>query len=462
MIEFANATVAKSGVILFQDFNLKIPPEENWVIQGNNGSGKTTLLQLTAGVLHPISGRVRHSFLTGNDWDTLYRQRQKKIHLIPAHGLQALVGGSDGLFYQQRYYSMGETGVPKVREVFGQGAKKLKTLGISETFNIQKLLELPVTRLSNGQLKKVIILRQLIKNIPTLLLMDYPFDGLDAESRKDFSDFIDEIAIRFGIQIIIVDHGDALPKVITRKLVLHNFKIHNIETIEARPASHDRSMKPVSLTLDEEGKQPVVEMKNLSIQYSERKIIQNLNWRINKGERWALTGRNGSGKTTLFSLIYADHPMAYSQEVYLFGRRRGTGESIWDIKRRINYFGPEQIHFLNPKAMRLTGREYILMQPHKNRDQLDKLVAFFNVQAYINRPINHLSSGQLQLVFLLNMFLDDKELLLLDEPFQFLDPESHERVTRYLNHHLTRNTTLVLITHNENDVIMWTQKRKQI
>ena len=208
--------------------------------------------------------------------------------------------------------------------------------------------------------------------------------------------------------------------------------------------------------------QPVVEMEDLTIAYSGKKILSNLNWRINKGERWALTGKNGSGKTTLFSLIYADHPMAYSQRVFLFGKRRGSGESIWDIKKRINYFGPEQIHFLNPKALTLSAREYILMQTHKDPERLDKLIDFFNAEGYIHSPLRFLSSGQLQLALLMNMFLDDKELLLLDEPFQFLDPHNHEKVTHYLNHYLDKDITLVLITHDEKDVVKWTQLRKRL
>jgi ABC-type Mn2+/Zn2+ transport system ATPase subunit len=73
-----------------------------------------------------------------------------------------------------------------------------------------------------------------------------------------------------------------------------------------------------------------------------------------------------------------------------------------------------------------------------------------------------LSSGQLQMVLLINMFLDDRELLLLDEPFQFVDPTNHEKVNRYLHHYLNKNTTLVMITHDEKDVAQWTQLRKHL
>ena len=461
MIELENVTIAKTGTKLFDNFTLKIQADEHWVIQGNNGAGKTLLLQLIAGALHPISGRVRHAFIRGDDWDTLYQERLSKIHLIPTHWLQAVLTGVDGLFYQQRYYSIDESQLPKVRDVFGDDVENLNTFEFSERFDIRNLLDLHITRLSNGQLKKVVIMRQLVKNIPRFLLLDYPFDGLDAESRHDLSAFIDELAMKYHIQIVMVDHGWLLPKVINRRLVLSSFRINKIESIKwQQPVSNPEVIRQQAPKPREE--EPVVEMRDLTIAYSGNEIISGLNWRINKGERWALTGRNGSGKTTLFSLIYADHPMAYSQKIYLFGKRRGSGESIWDIKKRINYFGPEQIHFLDSGSFTRTGRQYILTQPHRSIRRLAGLIDFFQAHDFMDKPIRHLSSGQLQVLLLMNMFLDDREILLLDEPFQFLDPHHHQAVTRFLNHYLDKNITLVLITHDERDVARWTQLRKQL
>ena len=460
MIELKNITVVKAGAALFKDFSLHIKEGEHWVVQGNNGSGKTLLLQVIAGALHATSGEVRYSFIKGDNWDSLYQQRLQLIHFIPTHWMQTFLHGSDGLFYQQRYYAVDDTQLPKVRDVFGDDIDKLGSLNFSERFNIEHLLDVEITRLSNGQLKKVIIMRQLIRNIPRFLLLDYAFDGLDAGSRADLSAFIDELAVRFGIQMIMADHGPLLPKVINRRLVLRNFSIAAAGVL--KPADHaDTGFHPPVIPDQSDG-EPVVEMRDLTIAYSGKKIISNLNWRIARGERWALTGRNGSGKTTLFSLIYADHPMAYSQRVYLFGRRRGSGESIWDIKKRINYFGPEQIHFLGAHAIAASAREYILSQAGKQSAGLAELIRFFRADPYIDKPLRQLSSGQLQIILLMNMFLDKRELLLLDEPFQFLDPENHDRVTRYLNDYLDKTITLILITHDERDVARWTQHRMRL
>ena len=459
MIELRNITLLKGSNVLFQDFSFTIHPGEHWVVQGDNGSGKTLLLQLLAGGIHPQKGEVKHSFISGIDWDSRYQQREETIQFIPTHWLQTFLGGFHELFYQQRYYNIDDTHLPTVRDVLGEAWTQSGHLITSPSFNIDPLLDLQITRLSNGQLKKVIILRQLARNIPRLLLLDYPFDGLDAVSRNDLIAFIDEISVKFGIQIVLADHGHNLPEVINRRLVLDRYEIINAESFR----KGETSTPPLSTSSYVpffSNSSSIVEMQDLTIEYSGKKILSNLNWVVRKGERWALTGKNGSGKTTLFSLIFADHPMAYSQKVFLFGKRRGSGESIWDIKKRINYFGPEQTHFLNPRSMTLTGREHINMQAHKKPERLHELVSFFNAAGYIDIPINTLSSGQLQMVLLMNMFIDEKELLLLDEPFQFLDPHNHQRVTDYLNDYLAPGITLILITHDEKDVAKWTQLRK--
>jgi molybdate transport system ATP-binding protein len=456
MIDLHNITVSRSGKKLFENLNFSIKPGEHWVIQGNNGSGKTMLLELIAGLLPPSSGGIKYDFIPGHDWQERYDLRQRLIRYIPAHALQIFLSGYQGLFYQQRYYSMGDTTIPKVKDFLWDNSTDFN---FPESFNIQQLLELELTRLSNGQLKKVLILQQLSRGIPRFLLLDYPLEGLDHDSRNDFIDFIDSITKNLALQVVMIHHDDDLPKTINRRLLLRDFKIAEMAEVETHGPETVKEPANEESKGSDPSKPVVVEMKELTIQYGDRKIIENLNWVIRCGERWALTGRNGSGKTTLFSLIYADHPMAYSQKVFLFGRRRGSGESIWDIKARINYLGPEHIHFLNPKGICISARQYILSNTPLDAERLSGLLRIFDAQGFIDEPVRNLSSGQLQIMLLLAFFMRDKELLLLDEPFQFLDPLTKQKAVKYLNDSLDEHITLILITHYEKDVSAWTKLR---
>lgn len=461
MIVLNGVHTNRAGQKILQDVNWQLNDREHWVISGENGSGKTALLEVLAGQQGAQQGSVEYDFIKGETWEEQFQERRQLIQYIPAHAAHALISSNTDLYYQQRYYSIGdEYSAVRVRDILTGDLHHFQSLDIPPTFDIDPLLDREVKRLSNGQLKKVLILQRLLNHLPRLLLLDYPFEGLDRGSRKDLCDFIDFITQAYSIQVIIVDQGHELPKCITHSLTMNDLRIERQEeigqpVIATQPPDLGKNETPTG--------EPVVEIRNLKIQYDQTVILENFNWTIRRGDRWALVGANGSGKTTVFSIIFADHPMAYSQEVYLFGQRRGTGESIWDVKRRINYLGPELISYLDSQANHHSARQYILSaQKGSDNQKLDTLVRFFEAGAFIDKPVGRLSSGQLQLTLLMSCFMSDKELLLLDEPFQFLSLRQRERVSEYLQEYLKPEITLVLITHYEQDLVRWTEKTMRL
>jgi molybdate transport system ATP-binding protein len=461
MILLDAVTISKSGKRILQNVSLELHDGDHWVIRGNNGVGKTVLLETIAGITVPTEGKVTYNFIQNNDWSTFYQERKEKIHYVSAHAMNNFLSGHHDLFYQQRYYDLDGHSVPLVRELLGEDAIQLDKIGFPAELEIHTLLNLEVTKLSNGQLKKLLLLKAFAKNIPRILLMDYPFEGLDVQSRVDLNKLIDHLANTHNVQVIIVDHDHELPSCINKMLTIHadgSLITQNRETISRSGST--RSSIEVSETGSDSS---IVDLRHVSIRYGSKTILNDLTWSINKGERWALTGRNGCGKTTLFSLIYADHPLAYTQEIYLFGRRRGTGESIWDIKKRINYLGPEHLHYLNPKGIGLSGRNYI-RSLHSLQDDsgITNLIEHFDASAFIDNPVRTLSSGDLQCLMLINFFLAEKELLLLDEPFQFLDRTRTDKLNDYLDKCLKPDTTLIMITHNEAEIRRWTRHRMRL
>jgi molybdate transport system ATP-binding protein len=460
MIDLRNITTLKSGRKIFSDFSWKINTGEHWVISGANGSGKTALLEVLDGRQHAQKGSIEYDFITGATWEEQFDQKRQFIQYIPAHSAQALFPKDSDSYYQQRYYSIGdEIKHTKVRDVLKGDVHHFQSLDIPPSFDIDPLLDREIKHLSNGQLKKVLILQRLLHHRPKLLLLDGPFEGLDRQSRRDLCDFIDFVVETYSIQVIIADHGHELPKCIQHRLTLENLcvvreeQIHKSVGLKTIQNHHHHHHQDANTDI-------VVDIKDLKIQYGDTVILKDFNWRVRRGDRWALVGSNGSGKTTLFSIIFADHPLAYSQQVYLFGKRRGTGESIWQIKERINYLGPELISYLDPQSVQQTAREYILKD--REPERLSELIKFFAAEKFIDEPLRHLSSGQLQLTLLMNCFMSNKELLLLDEPFQFLAPHVRDRVADYLQQYLSDNTTLILITHYEEDLARWTEKTMRV
>ena len=464
MIAIKNIDIIKSGITLFRNFSWDSSSNENWVISGRNGSGKTLLLEALAGILHFPRGEIQYDFIKGETWQERYEEKRRLITYIPAHALHTFLRGGHDLYYQQRYYDIGDEDVPTVGDLLGVSPEKLNVLDIPESLSVAHLLDIKLTRLSNGQLKKFLLLKSLLKGMPKLLLLDCPFEGLDHGSREDLCQFIAFISLRHSVQVILVDDHHHLPACITNKLTLDRFQIQKRERFYSPTVDTENTrQKFVSeqarmLTNDE-----IIDIRNLTLRYGNVTLFQNFNLRVNKGQRWALVGRNGTGKTTLFSLIFADHPKAYAQEIYLFGRRRGSGESIWDIKRRINYLGPEQISYLNPKSILMKAGDYIKQVDNAvDNEVLDSLVRFFDASEMMNKQVSFLSSGELQLLMIMTCFLSNKELLLLDEPFQYLDSVQRDRLAQYLLAHLKRETTMIMITHYEHDLRQWTDMKIEI
>ena len=464
MIVIKDISIIKSGITLFKNFSWDSSSNENWVISGRNGSGKTLLLEALAGILHFPRGEIQYDFINGETWQERYEEKRRLITYIPAHALHTFLRGGHDLYYQQRYYDIGDEDVPTVGDLLGVSPEKLNVLDIPESLSVAHLLDIKLTRLSNGQLKKFLLLKSLLKGMPKLLLLDCPFEGLDHGSREDLCQFIAFISLRHSVQVILVDDHHHLPACITNKLTLDRFQIQKRERFFSPTVDTENTrQKFVSeqarmLTNDE-----IIDIRNLTLRYGNVTLFQNFNLRVNKGQRWALVGRNGTGKTTLFSLIFADHPKAYAQEIYLFGRRRGSGESIWDIKRRINYLGPEQISYLNPKRILMKAGDYIKQVDNAvDNEVLDSLVRFFDASEMMNKQVSFLSSGELQLLMIMTCFLSNKELLLLDEPFQYLDSVQRDRLAQYLLAHLKRETTMIMITHYEHDLRQWTDMKIEI
>ena len=200
----------------------------------------------------------------------------------------------------------------------------------------------------------------------------------------------------------------------------------------------------------------VISMKDVSIKYGKRVILDKLNWTVRNGERWAVTGKNGSGKSTLLSLVCADNPQSYACDIALFGKQRGTGESIWEIKRHIGYVSPEMhraykknIPALNIVASGLKESVGLYLKPNASEIEISRWwMDLFGLAGLENRPFLQLSSGEQRLVLLARAFVKDPELLVLDEPLHGLDDRNRQMVKCIIEEFCSRpNKTLIMVTH---------------
>lgn len=205
----------------------------------------------------------------------------------------------------------------------------------------------------------------------------------------------------------------------------------------------------------------IVQLNKVSIRYGERTILSNLDWTVKRGEKWALSGENGAGKSTLLSLICADNPQSYACDISLFGKKRGTGESIWEIKKHIGYVSPEmhRAYLKNLPAIEIVAsglHDSIGLYKRPKEEQLatcEWWMDIFGIGTLRDKPFLQLSSGEQRLALLARAFVKDPELLILDEPLHGLDTYNRYRVKKIIEAFCRRrDKTLIMVTHYENEL----------
>lgn len=337
----------------------------------------------------------------------------------------------------------------------------------------------PIIALSSGEMRKY-QLGKVLRSCPDVLIIDNPFIGLDVQNRKILSELLQNLIHETSLTLILVlSKTDDLPPFITHVIPVEDLhvgdKITREEYVNApiSPSSPALPLEERDWILQLESKDiqatpfypqeggEILRFTDVNIRYGERTILSHLNWTVNEGERWALSGENGAGKSTLLSLVCADNPQGYACDIRLFGHRRGSGESIWEIKKHIGYVSPEMhrayqkdIPAIDIVASGLNDSIGLYARPKPNqRDICLRWMQVFGIRELADRTFLQLSSGEQRLCLLARAFIKDPELLILDEPLHGLDNKNRARVKEIIETFCQRkHKTLVMVTHYEEEL----------
>ncbi|MFV0590315.1 MAG: ABC transporter ATP-binding protein [Draconibacterium sp.] len=218
-------------------------------------------------------------------------------------------------------------------------------------------------------------------------------------------------------------------------------------------------------------------MRDVQVAYGGKKVLDGIDWEVKTGTRWVLSGHNGAGKTTLLSLITADNPQAYSNDLVLFDRKRGSGETVWEIKEKIGFVSPElHLYFLRHRGISKPASDSelstnslscidVVLSSFKNevgfnttysKIQLIKAQKWLEILGMGKREkasFLHASLGEQRTILLARALVKSPDLLILDEPCQGLDAEHTKRFIRLLNHIcLHDQTTMIYVTHRKEEI----------
>lgn len=452
---------------------------EHIAIVGNNGSGKSIFVDMIVG-RYPLLSEKSITYDFSPHEKEFVSDNIKYIRYHDCYG-----GDTDKNYFLQQRWNQAEidestvTVEKRLEQIYMRSGSNTPERQqwrkrIQEIFMLDSIADKYIISLSSGELRRLSLAEALF-SIPNILIIDNPFIGLDAETRDMLNALLSELACSNIVQFILVlNRVEDIPSFITHVVEVKDMTVMPKVSFREYPKYHNppktfmlgEGQRQAILSLDykQEMKKSkeVVRMNNVTICYGGKTILKDINWTVLCGERWALTGHNGSGKSTLLSIIYADNPQSYACDVTLFDKKRGTGESIWDIKKRIGYMSPEMhraMRFRNLATLNIIvgglNNSFGICQ-RQTKSQLETCLSWmeiFGISHLSESSFHHLSSGEQRLVLLARAFVNDPELLILDEPLHGLDATNKAMVNAIVETFCQRSgKTLIYVTHYKDEL----------
>lgn len=441
--------------MLFQDVSTdrlhiarwELGPAQCWAVIGRNGSGKQLLANLISGETPLKSGEIRHDFrniavLSFEKQQSLY---ERELKLDDSDFMDRLDPGTT------------------VRELLGiQGGVPPELAFL----RLEPILVRGYRLLSSGESRKA-LLAQAVLQQPDFLVLDEPYDSLDSQSRADLQQFFAHLLETRRLQLLfLLNNRDEVCHWHTHVAVMEKGEL--IAQGERETVLGDSAVASL-LAFDPAGlpdwpadlpgappADPLVRLRGGKVQYGDSLIFDGIDLEINRGEHTLLTGRNGSGKSTLLSLITGDHPQCYGNDLHVLGFRRGSGESIWDVKKRIGIVSPalHRDHRVPGSALHIVLSGFfdsIGLYDDPTAKQVGHARRWLALTGMADKsgiPFKQLSYGEQRLVLVARALVKQPALLVLDEPTQGLDDVNRHRVMFFLEHLSgQQRTTIIMASH---------------
>ena len=347
--------------------------------------------------------------------------------------------------------------------------------------------------MSTGEIRRTFLAKALISQKKLLLLSD-PFAGLDVQSRKILLDFFNVVVqnqlkenpgSQYPNVILGMERWNEIPEAITNVLeftnktisfcgtrtdyekLLQTRKAQNVQAENAEKQSFTEQfnsiVKETSLHFNSSSDKPLlVEMNHVNVGWGDNHVLVDLNWKLYKGEHWLIQGPNGSGKTTFLELITGDNMQVYSNDVRIFGTKRGSGETVWDIKKRLGIVS----YRLHVEYRMLGGISLLSVIISGFHDSIGlytqptdleiaaakKWLALGGFTGREDESFKNLSYGEQRAILILRAAVKNPEILILDEPCHGLDEQYRTKILHLMTLIAQDGTTTMLhVTHDKTE-----------
>jgi len=429
LISLSNARIILEGQTVFNSLDFALEEGQSVSLTGANGAGKTTLLRVLSGELWPVPAESRQYHFGENPiWSPL-RARQQIAFVSPLSQERMVRLARDG--------ADNERGARlSVRECVATGWFDSLLLTQSPTheqetrieamlgaFSLDELVARDIGTLSQGQLRRVLLARALVKQ-PRVVLLDEAASGLDEAARAELFAALEPLA-GSGTTFVFASHrAEELPAWTTRWTISQG-RLHRVEEgagvlaiPEARYATEEAR--------DASARGALFSLQGVSVLLEGAPILRDLDWVWPRGVHLRVIGENGSGKTTFLRLLGGELSPAHGGQIVRLGQ---INRPIWEWRRRIALVSPLlQARFHDAISVReavASGWEGGFVAPrelpYEAREAVDRALDEWELNALAERRFDRFSYGQTRRVLLARSLVSSPEVVLLDEALDGLD-----------------------------------------
>jgi len=498
LIQIQNCRVENERETLIQSLDWKMNAGESWLVIGPNGGGKADFVNALSG-----SARIVPNSELGSMYLSLFEDSVDVVSLeVAAHLIE-----EERMLDESEYMDKideGRTGRRFICEVLGGPDKKhrhqplppiasrLETLPEVKLCGVEHILDRGLKFMSTGEIRRTLLCRALLQHKKLLILSD-PFAGLDVQSRSILLEFFQTIAGKkeSDVKILLsMERYTEIPDTITNVLEFRDgavsfcgTKVDYEKLLASRESMAAKSREQEKLAFLSElddisketkvlqnqsgkvaGEKTLVQMNNVNVGWDGKLVLKNLDWTVIPGEHWLIRGPNGSGKTTLLELITGDNHQVFCNDVWLFGSKRGSGESIWDIKKQLGivsyrlHVEYRMVGGTDLEGVIISGfRDSIGLYEQRTDVEVAAARKWLKLAGFEGREkesFGSLSYGEQRVILIIRAAVKTPKILILDEPCHGLDEQYRVKILDLLEKIAgTGTTTLLHITHDPTEVL---------
>ncbi len=511
LITIENCAVRDGGTVHLPRVDWRLATGEAWLVTGPNGGGKAAFVRALAGQLDIVPNELAANAQAPVSVPLYSSVFGSDVAVVSLEAAAALIEEE-----RQRDESeilnredVGRTGRQYICEVLGGSSRKgaplppiaarLEAMPQVKLCGVEHILDRGLRYMSTGEIRRTLLCRALLSGCKLLVLSD-PFAGLDVASRAILLEFFDTIVKKqlsaTGVEaafpriIVSMERFREIPAGINKVLEFSERKVsfcgtredyEQVLTLREETALHTRAMEREAFLASlekirlESGAlvadinsaelpDSLVSFHKVNVGWGEHRVLVDLDWEVKKGEHWLLRGPNGSGKTTILELITGDNMQVFREDVRLFGKRRGSGETIWDIKRQLGivsyrlHVEYRMVGGTDLQSVIISGfHDSIGLYETATDYELATAKAWLRLAGFAGReeqPFASLSYGEQRAVLIIRAAVKSPRVLILDEPCHGLDEDYHTKILDLLEKVAgTGTTTLLHVTHDESEVL---------